>query len=56
MPRAVTNILTLYYLYLSIYSWGHYTCDGRRPISQIYPEFPDVDFSEVNIYKESFNT
>lgn len=27
--------------------WGHYTCDGRRPISEIQKEFPDCDFSEV---------
>ncbi|GMI01266.1 hypothetical protein TrVE_jg11258 [Triparma verrucosa] len=27
--------------------WGEYVCDGRRTISEIYPEFSDFDFSEV---------
>ncbi|GMH46885.1 hypothetical protein TrRE_jg7806, partial [Triparma retinervis] len=27
--------------------WGEYVCDGRRSITEIYPEFPDFDFSEV---------
>ena len=28
--------------------WGHYTCDGRRSITEIQAEFPDCDFSEVH--------
>lgn len=27
--------------------WGHYVCDGRRPIREIAAEFPNFDFSEV---------
>ena len=27
--------------------FGHYVCDGRRPISQVIDEFSDFDFSEV---------
>jgi len=27
--------------------YGRYVCDGRRSISEIAPEFPDFDFSEV---------
>lgn len=27
--------------------WGHYVCDGRRPIREIAKEFPNFDFSEV---------
>mmetsp|Transcript_441 Transcript_441/g.939 ORF Transcript_441/g.939 Transcript_441/m.939 type:complete len:314 (-) Transcript_441:125-1066(-) len=27
--------------------WGHYCCDGRRPIREIAKEFPNFDFSEV---------
>ena len=37
--------------------WGHYTCDGRRSISEIQAEFPDCDFSEVHYALEySHNT
>jgi len=28
--------------------WGHYVCDGRRPIREIAEEFPNFDFSEIN--------
>lgn len=27
--------------------WGRYVCDGRRPISEVAPEFPNVDFSHI---------
>eukprot|EP00585_Thalassiosira_rotula_P008973 CAMPEP_0196146412 /NCGR_PEP_ID=MMETSP0910-20130528/22964_1 /TAXON_ID=49265 /ORGANISM="Thalassiosira rotula, Strain GSO102" /LENGTH=330 /DNA_ID=CAMNT_0041408601 /DNA_START=109 /DNA_END=1101 /DNA_ORIENTATION=+ len=27
--------------------WGHYVCDGRRPIREIAAEFPNFDFSEI---------
>lgn len=27
--------------------WGHYVCDGRRPIRDIAAEFPNFDFSEI---------
>uniref|UniRef100_A0A6S8XG61 Phosphoglycerate mutase-like protein n=1 Tax=Ditylum brightwellii TaxID=49249 RepID=A0A6S8XG61_9STRA len=36
--------------------WGHYVCDGRRPISEIAAEFPDFDFSEVRHNEDVFYT
>ena len=34
--------------------WGHYVCDGRRPIAEIAAEFPDFDFSEVRHNEDVF--
>jgi broad specificity phosphatase PhoE len=34
--------------------WGLYTCDGRRPITDIIREFPDFDFSEVENNEDHF--
>jgi hypothetical protein len=34
--------------------WGEYVCDGRRPLSQIAPEFPSFDFSEVEHDEDRF--
>jgi len=36
--------------------WGHYVCDGRRPIAQIIQEFPSFDFSEVAYNEDAFYT
>lgn len=29
--------------------WGQYSCDGRRPISETMKEFPDFDFSKIEV-------
>lgn len=34
--------------------WGHYVCDGRRPIREISAEFPDFDFSEMRHDEDVF--
>jgi len=34
--------------------WGKFVCDGRRAISEIYEEFPDFDFSEVENDEDVF--
>ena len=34
--------------------WGKYVCDGRRAITEIYKEFPDFDFSEVENDEDVF--
>jgi len=36
--------------------WGCYVCDGRRPISEIMPEFPAFDFSELEYDADVFYT
>ena len=36
--------------------FGHYVCDGRRPIEEIMEEFPDFDFSEVVNNEDLFYT
>ncbi|KAJ1447030.1 histidine phosphatase superfamily [Pelagophyceae sp. CCMP2097] len=36
--------------------FGHYVCDGRRPIRELYDEFGDFDFSEVQYDEDSFYT
>ena len=36
--------------------WGHYSCDGRRPIREIIKDFPDCDFSEVDHDDDVFFT
>lgn len=36
--------------------WGCYVCDGRRPISQIMPDFPGFDFSELEYDADVFYT
>ena len=36
--------------------FGHYVCDGRRPIHEIIKEFPDFDFSELNYDEDRFYT
>ena len=36
--------------------WGHYSCDGRRPIQEIIKDFPDCDFSEVEHNEDVFFT
>jgi len=36
--------------------WGHYVCDGRRTITDIYPEFPDFDFSEIEHDEDVYYT
>lgn len=34
--------------------WGHYVCDGRRPIREIAAEFPKFDFSEIEYDDDVF--
>mmetsp|Transcript_43447 Transcript_43447/g.114169 ORF Transcript_43447/g.114169 Transcript_43447/m.114169 type:complete len:334 (+) Transcript_43447:54-1055(+) len=34
--------------------WGEYVCDGRRKISEIMPEFPTFDFSELSYDEDVF--
>mmetsp|Transcript_39349 Transcript_39349/g.87968 ORF Transcript_39349/g.87968 Transcript_39349/m.87968 type:complete len:305 (+) Transcript_39349:141-1055(+) len=36
--------------------WGQYVCDGRRPIREIAPEFPNFDFSELEYDDDLFYT
>lgn len=36
--------------------WGKYVCDGRRPIREIMPEFPNFDFSEIENDEDLFYT
>ena len=36
--------------------WGHYSCDGRRPIHEIVKEFPDCDFSQIEHNEDVFFT
>jgi len=36
--------------------WGQYVCDGRRSISEIMPEFPSFDFSELEYDEDVFYT
>lgn len=36
--------------------WGNFVCDGRREISEIQPEFPDFDWSEVVHDKDVYYT
>lgn len=36
--------------------WGHYSCDGRRSISEIIKEFPDADFSQIEHDEDVFYT
>jgi len=34
--------------------WGHYVCDGRRPIREIAEDFPNFDFSEIDYDDDVF--
>lgn len=34
--------------------WGHYVCDGRRPIREIAAEFPQFDFSDMRHDEDVF--
>lgn len=34
--------------------WGHYVCDGRRPIREIAAEFPEFDFSQMTLDDDAF--
>jgi len=36
--------------------WGNYVCDGRRPMREIMPEFPNFDFSELEHDEDVFYT
>ena len=36
--------------------WGQYVCDGRRPVSEVMPEFPLFDWSEVPYDDDHFYT
>ena len=49
-PLHVAHFMLNCMFFISVYfrvCRGQYVCDGRRPIREIAPEFPNFDFSEL---------